>query len=177
MNYKKGFTLIELLVVIAIIAVLSSIVMASLNGGRSKARDATRLATMRQISYALELYYYANNNQYPQCLYAGGSCVTTLNGSTYMKSVPKDPLTGLNYSYAGNGSGATCTGYHLGASMENTTATYMQSGKDAPPRTICTNSGADFSGLSTAAGGQLCNLTVGTPQPGGTETCHDVTEQ
>jgi len=54
---SKGFTLIELLVVIAIIGVLSTVVMVSLGGARGKARDAKRLAEVRQIQAALELYY------------------------------------------------------------------------------------------------------------------------
>lgn len=53
----KGFTLIELLVVIAIIGILSSVVLASLNTARAKARDAKRLSDMHQMQVALELYY------------------------------------------------------------------------------------------------------------------------
>ncbi len=177
MNHKKGFTLIELLVVVAIIAVLASIVMAVLNGGRVKTRDSARISTIRQISYALELYYYANNSQYPQCLYPGGSCVTTLNGSSYMKTVPKDPLTGVGYSYAATGSGSNCSGYHLGASLEEKTNRALLVGADASPLSVCTNSAADFSGLSYTAAGQLCDTTVGTAQPTAAsngESCYDV---
>lgn len=57
MKRKKGFTLIELLVVISIISLLSSIVLASLNTARSKARDAQRQSDLAQIQNALELYY------------------------------------------------------------------------------------------------------------------------
>jgi prepilin-type N-terminal cleavage/methylation domain-containing protein len=39
-NFKKGFTLIELMVVIAIIAVLTAVVLVSLNTSRSKANKA-----------------------------------------------------------------------------------------------------------------------------------------
>lgn len=54
---NKGFTLIELLVVIAIIGVLSSIVLASLNSARIKARDARRKADLRSLELAIQLYY------------------------------------------------------------------------------------------------------------------------
>jgi prepilin-type N-terminal cleavage/methylation domain-containing protein len=56
-NQKAGFTLIELLVVIAIIGTLASVVLASLNTARGKARDANRQSSLNQISKALEFYY------------------------------------------------------------------------------------------------------------------------
>ncbi len=61
---KKGFTLIELLVVIAIIGMLSSVVLASLNTARSKARDARRTSDINQIQKALD-FYYDKNGAYP----------------------------------------------------------------------------------------------------------------
>lgn len=61
---NKGFTLIELLVVIAIIGILSSVVLASLNTARAKARDTARKSDLKQLQTALELYYNSNGN-YP----------------------------------------------------------------------------------------------------------------
>lgn len=51
--FKKGFTLIELLVVVAIIGLLSSIVLASLNTARTKAKVARAQTEMRQITQAI----------------------------------------------------------------------------------------------------------------------------
>lgn len=53
---SSGFTLIELLVVISIIGYLSTVVLASVTPSRMRARDINRIADMRQVINALELW-------------------------------------------------------------------------------------------------------------------------
>jgi prepilin-type N-terminal cleavage/methylation domain-containing protein len=60
----KGFTLIELLVVIAIIGLLSGLSVVSVNYARGRALATKRLADMRQIQQALEMYFN-NYGSYP----------------------------------------------------------------------------------------------------------------
>ena len=55
-NNRKGFTLIELLVVIAIIALLSTLAVISLSSAREDARDSKRLADVRAMQSAVELF-------------------------------------------------------------------------------------------------------------------------
>lgn len=105
MNFRKskGFTLIELLVVVSIISLLSSIVLASLQDARAKARDTRRLSDLRQISNALQLYLLDNNNVAPtpgagQSGYHSAdpdkwaAFATIL--SPYISTLPVDPLNG-----------------------------------------------------------------------------------
>lgn len=138
----RGFTLIELLVVIAIIGILSSVVLASLNSARQKGRDARRVSDIKQIQLALELYYDAHSN-YPTALSAA-NLVTAPNN--YIATIPTDPTTSAAYSYAALGSGTTCSSYHIGATLENTSNTVLGSDADATAGTACTGSAADFAG-------------------------------
>lgn len=110
---SRGFTLIELLVVISIIALLSSVVLASLNAARSKARDSERLADGRQLRNALELYRN-DFGSYPStsgnwrgvCASFGSHGITGAGGyvpnlaPTYIPVLPTDPKpVGTNGCY------------------------------------------------------------------------------
>ncbi len=55
-NHKKGFTLVELLVVIAIIGILATLAIVALQQARQNARDSKRVADIKQMQTALELF-------------------------------------------------------------------------------------------------------------------------
>ncbi|HNX11281.1 MAG TPA: FISUMP domain-containing protein [bacterium] len=90
---QKGFTLIELLVVIAIIGTLATISVIALNTARAKSRDAKRVADVKQISTALELFFN-DMGRYPTATeWNTGSIFSTSSGatSTYMQIIPTAP--------------------------------------------------------------------------------------
>ena len=102
---QRGFTLIELLVVIAIIGLLSTLAVVALGTARSKARDAKRIADVKSVQNALEMYF-SDQNAYPTTtdpavIVLGGAASDTLSltngfsgtasGTSYMGIVPRDP--------------------------------------------------------------------------------------
>lgn len=143
---SSGFTLIELLVVIAIIGTLSSVVLASLNTARMKARDTARIADLVQIRTALEMYYN-DHGYYPQsdCGWDCNGYRYSYNSASwnafaadlrpYIATLPQDPLNTGNcppwttgcYTYAyGNVGKATYSSgqYDLTAQLEDTSSQY-----------------------------------------------------
>jgi general secretion pathway protein G len=115
----KGFTLIELLVVIAIIGLLSSMSVYAINVARMKARDARRMADIRQIQTALD-FYHDDNSEWPEenssngswehSFEDGGDFIDFLKDNGYMNEVPVDPFntssSGCYYSYYVYGAGS-----------------------------------------------------------------------
>ncbi len=106
----SGFTLIEVMVVVAIIGLLATVILASLNQAQMRSRDAVRLADIKQVQNALELYADEHNGTYPivptSFVYELGSTLVP----NYIRVLPEDPVrTGGNrYRYytvsAANGS-------------------------------------------------------------------------
>jgi prepilin-type N-terminal cleavage/methylation domain-containing protein len=113
MKNQKGFTLIELLVVIAIIGLLSTLAVISLNNARQRSRDTKRVADIKQVQTALELYFN-DNNGYP---------VATSSLSAYIASFPVAPLpvdgtcsiAQNSYGYASGGTSTYELTYCIGS--------------------------------------------------------------
>ena len=83
---KQGFTLIELLVVIAIIGILATLAVVALQNARKNARDAKRIADIKQIQTALELYFN-DVGEYPASI----TSTIAYGGNIYMATVPLAP--------------------------------------------------------------------------------------
>jgi len=135
--------IVVLIVGVAIIGILASIVLASLNSARMKSRDARRVADIKQIQLALELYRDANGS-YPKDIYAGSL--------EPIYSAPNDPLGG-NYSY----SYCPQNSYHLGASLEEKNNPNLS--KDDDIKFLCLVdkiNGSDSDKCSPADAGSHC---------------------
>ncbi|MEK7613171.1 MAG: type II secretion system protein [Patescibacteria group bacterium] len=185
--YKQGFTIIELLVVIAIIGILATIIVANVSGSKSKSRDSRRVADVKEIQLALEVYYN-DNGKYPLK-------VTNLVPN-YLPQEPRDPVALVGYyystmkppSFVGNCSqlAAPIIKYHLGAAMENKQGVFAGLKQDHDWSGAANSggvfvdcgsilSGPDFHG-NTATGGTPCVGTTGSSDPNNADDqCYDVT--
>jgi len=120
---KKGFTLIEILVVVAIIGLLASIVLVGLGSFRARGRDARRIADLREVQNALELYY-TKYSSYPQQT-GWSELVTALQSAGIgVSKIPDNGPLGPNddpykYCYITPEGLNNPQGYVLGAKLED----------------------------------------------------------
>ena len=114
---KKAFTLIELLVVLAIIGILATLAVVALQQARQNARDSKRMADMKQLQTAMELFFN-ENGRYPTTEeWNSGSIVSSTSQETFMYSIPTAPspadgdcLEASNtYTYVPQNDGASYT--------------------------------------------------------------------
>lgn len=139
---RLGFTLIELIVVIAIIGLLASILTTWLNDTRKKSRDARRIADLKQIQLATQLYF-DKNASYPSTL--------SLLVPTFIAAIPKDPVGNVSYIYEQTQGGAS---YHIGANLEDVANAALQSDADINTSNITGSDTADCLGATTS--GRSC---------------------
>ena len=148
---QKGFTLIELLVVIAIIGLLASVVLLALNSARAKSRDAKRVADVRQLASALELYFN-DNNSYP----IQATAATTIPGlaTGYIGAIPSAPTP------PDNKTGSTCTtsnnAYNYNSYRDSGNTTASQAGD-----TVSSNPALGYR-IAFCLGDVTGGLTAGT---------------
>lgn len=119
MDKQKGFTLIELLIVVAIIGLLATLAIVSLTSAQQRARDTKRVADIKAMQTAMELYFN-ENAEYPPLSLAGINtwAELTTEMSSFISALPVDPQhPDAFYSYGMN---ASTNSYTLGTTLEDT---------------------------------------------------------
>jgi|GEM_PF-3802556 len=104
---------------------LASVILASLNNARSKARDARRSADIRSVQTALEMYYSDHISYITSFDVQLDTALASL-APNYIASLPKDPGSGV-YRYYNNGT-PNAQYYAIYVPFENKAACYMCGG-------------------------------------------------
>lgn len=85
---KKALTFIEVMAIIIIISILYSVSLPMYNRAIIKAKEAALLKNLQIIRRSIDLFY-RDNLRYPNTL-------EELVKKRYIRSIPKDPITGEN---------------------------------------------------------------------------------
>jgi len=114
-NLKRGFTIAEIVVVVGIMALLTTLIYASLDSSKKQSRDQKRVADISSVQLALEQFYNINK-RYPPML---DNTSSPENGllPKYLTSIPSSDII---YVPLKNTMSATyCGSYHLYVMLES----------------------------------------------------------
>lgn len=121
-----------MLIVIAIIGILSSILLVGLGAFRGRGRDARRIADLRQVQNALELYFGQGLGYPPTSDWA--TLRSTLTGAGIgVSTIADDPTAGKDYGYCSSGSQ-----YVLEAVLEDAGNPSLKDNENVDFPAICT---------------------------------------
>lgn len=87
---KQGFTFLEVLTVVIIIGLMISLAVVATGVIKERSRDAERVANVKIIQGALELYRN-DNGMYPPALEFGSSLISPDGNKTYAVKLPNNP--------------------------------------------------------------------------------------
>lgn len=166
---KKGFTLIELLIVVAIIGLLATLAIIGLTTAQQRARDTKRVADVKSIVSALELYWN-ETAAYPLLNNASGPDINTwpeLNTalSAYINQLPTEPYhqdasKSATYFYTYIMDTSTSNGYYVGSRLEN--ANHQALSQDIDGGAV---GGANYRSLTSMGGFTLAPATLNCDDP------------
>lgn len=164
---QKGFTLIELLVVIAIIGLLASVVLLALNSARAKARDAKRVADIRQVQSGLELYFN-DCSSYPI------EATAVVLGSTNAKQLQRGTTTAT----CGDNSGSAVANGGIAATTASAGTLYIAllPTAPAPEDGGCSAAQNDYSYSTSSASSYALTFCLGGTTGGLQAGVHTATE-
>jgi prepilin-type N-terminal cleavage/methylation domain-containing protein len=100
---NKGFTIIELIVVIVIIAILSAVILFTINLYINKGKDSNIAGNLAILIPAGEVYYNGNGNSYASFCNSSSNSVM----KNAIAQMPQNPL-GSCYNNPNNLSGLCC---------------------------------------------------------------------
>ncbi len=143
----RGFTLIELLVVIGIIAILASLLVASLPGFTQRGRMAQSLNNLRQIGIAFQAYSNDNDFFLPSRVETGDKWPRLLNpylGDAEKNKIYADPADEGNFvaknsdplSNQRNNTSYIMNGYNDLGALDDETVKIKSVSLDQPSKTL-----------------------------------------
>lgn len=120
-----GFTLVELLIVIALIAILMSLGIVVYFGQQKSARDAKRRADVEAIVIAFEQKYEKTDK----------GKYDAVQNSDFSNALPKDPLSGQDYTFTPPLNTFPSPTYLICALLENIKGNSTSNNSITPPAT------------------------------------------